>query len=168
MNKKEALEIITMIVDGLNPYNNILNIDDIPENNPATIRALCTAIVSLLNKCDRDKLASGYRQKNYSELSRSANGPLRVYFEKKDKEEILKALIEANYNEKKAAETLKIPIFELDKRIKICNFKKLCFLLTSKILKYTSIMHHKLCRFKCRKSIFHHNKSNHLYCRQNY
>jgi transcriptional regulator with PAS, ATPase and Fis domain len=124
MNKKEALEIICMIVDGINPYASIFNlegIEDIPENNPSTIRALCIAIASLLNKRDRESLASCYRKRNFSELSKSVNGPLKEYFKKIDKKEIIEALIHSNYNDKIAAELLGITIFELDKKIKMFN-----------------------------------------------
>lgn len=121
MNKKEALEIICMIVDGLNPYEAKFNLEDIPEKNPATIRALCTAIVSLIYKRDRDKLASCYKQRNNSELGKLVNGPLREYFIKKEKAEIIEALTNTNYDDEKTAETLGITIFELDKKINIFN-----------------------------------------------
>ncbi len=58
MDKREAIKIIWMIVDGLNHYKEIFFSESIPENNPATIRALCTAIVSLLTKKDRNELGS--------------------------------------------------------------------------------------------------------------
>ena len=118
MDKREALKIIGMIVDGLNPYKENFSSESIPENNPATIRALCTAIVSLLTKKDRNELASEYKQKDLAELIESLNGPLKWYFEVKEKEEILIALDEGKYNTKKAAEILRFTTFELDKKIK--------------------------------------------------
>ena len=118
MDKREALKIIGMIVEGLNPYKGNFSPESIPENNPATIRALCTAIASLLTKKDRNELASEYKQKDLAELIESLNGPLKRYFEVKEKEKILIALDEGKYNTKKAAEILGFLIFELDKKIK--------------------------------------------------
>lgn len=132
MNKKEALEIICMIVDGLNPYEPEFMLKDIPEQNPATIRALCTAVASLIYRRDREELASCYRQRNNSELGKLVNGPLREYFKKKEKEEIIEALTNANYNDEKTAETLGITIFELDKKIKIFNLDP--FMIANKYL----------------------------------
>lgn len=132
MNKKEALEIISMIVDGLNPYEPTFTLEDIPEKNPATIRALCTAIASLIYKRDREELASCYRLRNNSELGGIVNGPLREYFIKKEKEEIIGALTNSNYNDEKTAETLGITIFELDKKIKIFNLDP--FIIANKYL----------------------------------
>ena len=63
MDKKEALEIISMIADGLDPYCEINSSDNLPENNPVTIMAICTAIASLITQKDRDELASIYKTK---------------------------------------------------------------------------------------------------------
>ena len=53
MGKKEALEIICMIADGLNPYKEKGPDNNLPEQHPATIRAICTAIASLIT--DKNK-----------------------------------------------------------------------------------------------------------------
>jgi len=47
MEKEGALEIISMIADGIDPFGERNPLTNISENNPVTIRALCIAIPSL-------------------------------------------------------------------------------------------------------------------------
>jgi len=81
MELQDALNIIGMVADGLNPYKKCGSLDDVindlPENNPVTIRAICTAIISLVPQKDRDNLALNYKSKCLEELKELVSGPLK-------------------------------------------------------------------------------------------
>jgi hypothetical protein len=96
MNKKEALEIISMIVVGLNPYGEIDASKELTEDNPVTIRAICTATTSLLTKADKERLAFNYGVKKLSGLIDSFSGPLKLRLIEKEKYLISQVLCEAD------------------------------------------------------------------------
>ena len=124
MDKEEALEILSMIADGLDPYGEDDPSKNLPEINPVTIRAICTALTYLLSGKDRENLKSNYRTKKLEELIESVNGPLQLYLKEKEKEEIIKALGEASLNFDKAAEILGITKSELEHKIEVLDLKK--------------------------------------------
>jgi len=82
MELQDALNIIGMIADGLNPYRKCGSSsdlsDELPEDNPVTIRAICTAILTLVPKKDRDNLALGYKSKCPEEIRELVSGPLKT------------------------------------------------------------------------------------------
>lgn len=118
MKKEEALNIICMIAEGLDPYINNDFFKNLPEMNPVTIRALCIAIKSLLSEKDRYKLASKYKRKTSGEYSDLTSGPLKSFLKEKEKKRILLALEESKYNEAEAAKLLGISVLQLNKRMK--------------------------------------------------
>jgi len=119
MDKEEALEIISMIIDGLDPFDEDDPSKKLPEINPVTMRAVCTVIMSLLSGEDRKNLKSKYKTKKLAELIESASGPLELYLKGKEKDKILKALFDAKYNLQQAAQKLGITHEELIKKIDI-------------------------------------------------
>ncbi len=119
MDKEEALEIISMIADGLDPYGEKESSKDPPEINPVTMRAVCSVLVSLLSEKEKEDLRTKYRTKNLKELIESAGGPLELYLKEKGKERIFSALYDAEYNLIRAAEILGITYEELSESINI-------------------------------------------------
>ncbi len=119
MDKEEALEIISMIIDGLDPFDEDGPSKKLPEINPVTMRAVCTVIMSLLSGEDRKDLKSKYKTKKLAELIESASGPLELYLKEKEKNKILGALFEAKYNLQQATQKLGITHEELIKKIDI-------------------------------------------------
>jgi hypothetical protein len=75
MEKIKALEIISMIADGYNPYGDKGSAQNLPELHPVTIRALCVAIVSLLSSADKSVLIKNYRIQHQIELAEIVDGP---------------------------------------------------------------------------------------------
>ena len=127
MDKQEALEIISMIVDGMDPYDEEDPSKIPPETNPITVRALCAAVASLISQQDREELAGSYQAKRLQDLTESVNGPLKAYLEEKEKEAIRSSLIKTNYSEEEAANILDIALSEL--RQKIIKYKLDAFIL---------------------------------------
>ncbi len=117
MDKEEALEIISMIADGLDPYGEKEASKNLPEINPVTMRAVCSVLVSLLSEKEKEDLRTKYRTKNLKELIESAGGPLELYLKEKGKERIFSALYDAEYNLIRAAEILGISFRSLRYRI---------------------------------------------------
>jgi transcriptional regulator with PAS, ATPase and Fis domain len=117
MDKEAALKIISMIADGMDPYGEKDPSKDLPEINPVTMRAVCSALVSLLSEKEKEDLRTKYRTKNFKELIESAAGPLELYLKEKEKEAIFYALYDAEYNLNRAAEILGITYEELRERI---------------------------------------------------
>ena len=118
MKKEEALNVICMVAEGLDPYIENDSFKNLPEINPVTVRALCTAIASLLSEKDRKKLASKYKRRRSGEYSDLTSGPLKSFLEESEKREILLALEESNYNEADTAKILGMRLFELNKKIR--------------------------------------------------
>jgi hypothetical protein len=119
MDKEEALRIISMIADGLDPFGEENPSIDLPEKNPVTMRAVCTAIISLLSGKDQKDLKPKYRKTNLTELMETVNGPLELYLKEKEKESIFSALYDAEYNANRAAEILGLTYEEFSERIKV-------------------------------------------------
>ena len=119
MEKKEALEIISMIADGLDPYGEKDPIKGLPEINPVTMRAVCVAIVSLMSGTDMDDTKFKHETKKLNKLIESASGPLELYLMEKEKGIIFEALFDAEYDISAAAEILGITYEELIQRIDI-------------------------------------------------
>jgi transcriptional regulator with PAS, ATPase and Fis domain len=117
MDKEEALEIISMIADGLDPYDEGDPTKELPENNPVTMRAVCTAIVSLFSNKEKQEIVYKYGTKKLSELTESVNGPLADFLREKEKGAIWSVLQDADYNEKKATKILRIDLSELRTKI---------------------------------------------------
>jgi len=82
MKNSEAFKIICMVADGLNPYKEVDQLNEVPELNPITIRAICTAIASIVSKKSRDELVKVYSKNSSLQLSKSINGPLKEYLMK--------------------------------------------------------------------------------------
>jgi DNA-binding NtrC family response regulator len=127
MDKQEALEIISMVIDGIDPYDEEDPSKNPPETNPVTVRALCAAVASLMRLQDREEFAGGYQTKKLKDLTEYVNGPLKAYLEEKEKETIRDALIEAKYIEDDAATILDVTPSEL--RQKILKYKLDAFIL---------------------------------------
>jgi transcriptional regulator with PAS, ATPase and Fis domain len=108
MDKQEALKIISMIADGLNPYLENNPTENPPELNPITVRALCCAVASLIKQQDKEELAAAYETKSIIELADSFEGPLRLYLKRKERALIVTALEKARFNEGIAATELGI------------------------------------------------------------
>lgn len=118
MDKEKALEIISMIANGIDPYGEKEPSKNLPEYNPVTMRAVCTAIVFLLNSNDREELASKYQIKKLADLIETVSGPLKQFLQEKEKKAIRSALLIAEYKETRAAEMLGIQVPELKIKIK--------------------------------------------------
>jgi DNA-binding NtrC family response regulator len=127
MDKQEALEIISMIVDGMDPYHEENPSKNLPETNPVTVRALCAAVASLMRPQDREELAGSYQSRKLQDLTESVRGPLKAYLEEKEKEAIRSVLIKTKYAEEEAANILDITLNEL--RQKIVKYKLDAFIL---------------------------------------
>ena len=117
MDKQEALKIISMVADGLNPYKEYDPAENPPEFNPVTIRALCCAVASLIRQQDKEELAAAYESKGILELSDYVDGPLRSYLKRKERVLIVTALEKALYNDAMAAAELEISIEALREKI---------------------------------------------------
>jgi DNA-binding NtrC family response regulator len=111
MKKQEVLEILKMIVDETDPPAEGLASDNYLMTKYKRIRALCLAAASLLSAEDSEMEFSSRQHlklKN-SDLKR----PLTQYLKEIEKEAILEALEEANYNKTKAAGLLGITFRQL-------------------------------------------------------
>jgi DNA-binding NtrC family response regulator len=122
MEKSEALKIISMISDGLNPYNEDPHNNILPEQNPITARALCNAIMSLLSQSEKEKLKSNYGSQRPTRYIDSISGPLNLYLKKKESKEIQDALYETNFNEYDAATLLGYEIDDFLSKIREYSF----------------------------------------------
>jgi DNA-binding NtrC family response regulator len=130
MDKEVALKIISMIVDGLDPYGEEDPSKNLPEDNPVTMRAVCTAIISLLSIKDREDLKPKYGIKKYEELMKTVSGPLEGYLREKEKEKIVSVLYDVEYDLNKAAEILGITYEKLRERINFHQISKSIILKT--------------------------------------
>ena len=113
MKKEEALKIIGMIADGLDPYGEKDPSKSLPETNPVTMRAFCTAIMPLLTIQDREELKSEYKAKSLFDLTDFVTGPLKDSLEKKEKWVIQDALDSTDFDEIEAAGKLGISVERL-------------------------------------------------------
>lgn len=125
MNKKEAIEIISMIANGLDPYGEGNSTENLPEINPVTIRALCTAITLSINRKDKEYLTSRYKTKKLKNLIKMVSGPLEDFLKEKEKEEVIEAFGKANFDFEKAAEILEIETEELEHKLIVYNLNEI-------------------------------------------
>jgi len=124
MDKEKALEIISMIADGYNPYGDKSSAQNLPELHPVTIRALCVAIASLLSSADKSALMKNYRIQHQIELAEIVDGPLKKYLLDQEKEIILHALAKSNFDIAQASDEMNLKSDELEKRIEILGIEK--------------------------------------------
>jgi transcriptional regulator with PAS, ATPase and Fis domain len=127
MELEEALKIIGMISDGLNPYKDNEPTEQLPEINPITIRAVCTAIISGLSTNDKGIIASNYKSKRSTEFSDSVSGPLKSHLRNREANEIRKALFDSAFNEDKAAKGLNISLSDLKAKESEYGFSSLTY-----------------------------------------
>jgi transcriptional regulator with PAS, ATPase and Fis domain len=127
MELKEALKIIGMISDGLNPYKDDDSVEQVPEINPITMRAVCTAIISLLRTKDKDKIALHYETKKPTEFTESVSGPLQVHLKNEEVNEIRKAMFHVNFDENEAAKELNISLSDLRAKVSEYGFSSLIY-----------------------------------------
>jgi len=106
MEKEEALEIICMVADGLNPYDRNASLGDVPEIHPVTMKAVCTAIKSLLTQKDQKDIRKNYHSRNLAEMITFLDGDLKQKLMDAEKEFIINVLDEVDYDENKALESL--------------------------------------------------------------
>ena len=109
MSRQEAFGIVRAVAREKDPYTVTQDSRNRPENNPDTIRALCIVVAGLLDgQGARCGLSEGdvYR---FSTLKR----PLHDYLNRLEKEAILEALEEADYNKTRAAELLGLSFRQL-------------------------------------------------------
>lgn len=115
MEKKEALKIIRMIAQGEDPYKDEARAKYLPEHNPDTLKALCTAIASLFPIDDQEnEISSGQPLI----LDNFLKGFAEKFMKKLGKDAIVEALIKADYKEDETAEILGISYTELLNKIK--------------------------------------------------
>ncbi len=114
MDKNEALKIIRMIADGEDPYEDEGRPEYLPENNPKTLKALCTAIASMFPVDDEGNEAFSSRPLI---LDNFLKGIFEEFINKLGKDAIFEALNKANLNKDEAAESLGITHTELLNKI---------------------------------------------------
>ena len=109
MSRQEAFGIVRAIARERDPYTVTQDSRNRPENNPDTIRALCIVVACLLEgQKTRQRLpeAEDYR-------ACGLKRPLHEYLNRLEKEAILEALEEADYNKTRAAELLGLSFRQL-------------------------------------------------------
>jgi DNA-binding NtrC family response regulator len=111
MNKQEVLEILKMIVDETDPPAEGQTADNYLMTKYKRIRALCLAAASLLSVEDTEMEFSSRQQLKLK--NHDVKRPLTQYLKEIEKEAILEALEEANYNKTKAAGLLGITFRQL-------------------------------------------------------
>jgi len=116
MKKVESLKIISMIVDGLDPYGEN-DPSNLPENNPITIRAICTAIMSLVSENAKARLRSEYVPMKPYEYSKVLEGPITNYLDNEESFKLRTALKNFNFNERLAARETGLNISEIKEKI---------------------------------------------------
>ena len=115
MNKQEVLEILKMIADETDPHTEGQASNNYLRKKYKRIRALCLAAASLLSSDDTEKEFSprqALKLKNHN-----VKNTLSQYIKKVEREAILEALEEANYNKTKAAKLLGITFRQLRYKI---------------------------------------------------
>jgi len=123
MDKVKALEIISMIVDGCDPYGEKDPVQNLPEFNPITIRALCIAIESLLSRTDKASLMKDYRSYKHMELFEIVEGPLKKYLLNQEKDSILRVLYKSNFDVAQAANEINLKPIDFEQRIEMLGIR---------------------------------------------
>ncbi len=111
MKKQEVLEILKMIVDETDPSAERQTSDNYLMTKYKRIRALCLAAASLLSIEDTEMGFSSRQQLKFA--NHDVKRPLTQYLKEIEKEAILEALEETNYNKTKAAGLLGITFRQL-------------------------------------------------------
>jgi DNA-binding NtrC family response regulator len=111
MKKQEVLEILNMIVDETDPPAEGQTSDNYLMTKYKRIRALCLAASSLLSIEDTEMQFSSRQQMKLK--NHDVKRPLMQYLKEIEKEAILEALEETNYNKTKAAGLLGITFRQL-------------------------------------------------------
>ena len=105
MDKQEALKILRMISEGEDPYKDEGRAKYLPEHNPKTLKALCTAIASMF-PIDEQKNETFSRQPLM--LSNLKKGLVEDFIKKLEKDAIIEALKKTIFKQSDAAEILGI------------------------------------------------------------
>ncbi|MGD2271475.1 MAG: helix-turn-helix domain-containing protein [Desulfobacterales bacterium] len=105
MKNQEVLEILKMIIDAMEFSAETPASENISGANLKKIRALCVAAASLLT-VSQNTIGSAAPKNTH--LENFKKRPLKKYLKEIEKEAILEALEETNYNKTKAAELLGI------------------------------------------------------------
>lgn len=109
MSTQEAFDIVGAIARERDPYTAAQDSRNRPENNPETIRALCVVLASLMDGQGAGRRLPTGGMYQATRLKR----PLHEYLSQLEKEAILEALEEADYNKTKAAELLGLSFRQL-------------------------------------------------------
>ena len=129
MDKQEALKIIRMIAEGEDPYKDEGRAKYLPEHNPKTLKALCTAIASMFPIDDKKNEAFSRQPLILSDFPK---GLVNSFIKKLEKDAIVEALTNANLKIDKTAEILGVTYSELLSKIKEPDINKEIFLLPLK------------------------------------
>jgi DNA-binding NtrC family response regulator len=105
MNNQEVLEILKMIIDAMDLSTESPASENISETNIKKIRALCVAAASLLTVNQENVEFTAPKNTHLENFKKRS---LKKYLKEIEKEAILEALEETNYNKTKAAELLGI------------------------------------------------------------
>jgi DNA-binding NtrC family response regulator len=114
MDNKEALKIIRMIADGEDPYKDEGRAKYLPEHNPKTLKALCTAIASMF-PIDDEKNETFSHQPLM--LSNFKKGLVEDFIKKLEKDAIIEAFTKTLFKQSDAAEYLGITYPDLLSKI---------------------------------------------------
>ncbi len=109
MSRQEAFSIVREIARERDPYTLTQDSRNRPENSPETIRALCIVVACLLDGQDIHRRMPDGDVYGSNGLKR----PLHEYINRLEREAILEALEEADYNKTRAAELLGLSFRQL-------------------------------------------------------
>jgi DNA-binding NtrC family response regulator len=124
MNKEEVLKIIGMIADGLDPYGEN-DPDKLPENNPITMRAICTALMSLLSHQEKQRFKLEYEPKTAIGYSEEGTGPFKKYLVKEEADLIRDALIKTNFDDEATARQVGIDLSKVREKTHLLGLSPL-------------------------------------------
>ena len=105
MNQHDAFLIIQNIAAGKDPYSEGSASTNRPENNPDTVKALCTALTALANSAPK---LIGSEMKAHFEETLSGKLSLEEASQLYEKETITKVLAQTRHNQAEAARRLGI------------------------------------------------------------
>lgn len=107
---REALRIVLSVAHGKDPFTDDPLSKYRPEQNPETVKALCLALASLLNRAPAKTTPAETTPDEQISARPSFNRqlPLEEYLKQVEKEAILQALKDTRYNKAEAARLLGI------------------------------------------------------------
>lgn len=119
MDEREALHIIRLIAAGYDPYTKDPFADEsastnLPENNPATIRALCVSMAAMA-KVATAKMSIEMTKQTEEGFSEMMSLDEAARF--KEKETLIMALEQNHYNKTETAKSLGLSLRQLRYRI---------------------------------------------------